>query len=150
MKPRTIVLAGAGLVGATALAVAGSALAMSSSPSSRASVRANPAHVQQVSLTIVNDRVVPATGGIAIAPGVPVRVTVWNHTREYHTITIPGLHVSALILPAHGGSARKTTFTFTAHRYGVFGWYCTFCRQGLHGHHHAMTGKIYAIISIAP
>lgn len=148
MKPRKMLLTGAGLVGAAALALAGSALAMSSH--SRASVPANPAHTQQVSLTIINDRVVPATGGIAIAPGVPVRVTVWNHTREYHTITIPGLHVSALILPAHRGSARKTTFTFTAHQYGVFGWYCTFCKHGLHGHHHAMTGKIYAIISVVP
>jgi hypothetical protein len=150
MRPRKMLLTGAGLVGATALAFAGSALATSSATRSGASAAGNPAHTQHVSLTIINDRVVPATGGIAIAPGVPVRVTVWNHTREYHTITIPGLHVSALILPAHEGSARKTTFTFTAYRFGVFSWYCTFCKHGLHGHHHAMTGKIYAIISVEP
>ena len=148
MRPRKMVVAGVGLTIAAALALAGSALATSSASNSRAPVTVKR-HTQQVSLTIINDRVFPTAGSIAIAPGVPVRVTVWNYTREYHTITIPGLRVSAVILPAHKGSARRTAFTFTAHRYGTFSWYCVFCKRGLHGREHVMSGRIYAIINPA-
>lgn len=147
MKPRTLVATGVGLMIVAALAFAASALATPSSSTARVSTK-RP-HVQHVSLTISDDRVFPTGGSIAIAPGVPVRVTVWNLTSEYHTITIPGLHVSAVILPAHEGSARRTVFTFTADRYGTFRWYCVFCKNGLHGRQHAMAGRIYAVINPA-
>jgi heme/copper-type cytochrome/quinol oxidase subunit 2 len=107
-------------------------------------------HVQQLAITITgqasDERVSPSMGNIAVAAGVQVRITVTNYTREYHTFTIPGLNVSALILPARGQKARKTTFTFTAHRPGTFAWHCAYCAKGVHGVRHPMGGAVYAII----
>ena len=107
-------------------------------------------HVQQVAITITgrgsDEQVSPAMGNIAVAAGVPVRVTVTNSTPEYHTFTIPGLNVSALIPPARGDKLGKATFTFTAYRSGTFKWHCAFCLKGVHGVRHDMRGTVYAII----
>jgi heme/copper-type cytochrome/quinol oxidase subunit 2 len=109
--------------------------------------------IQRVTFTIIgtgtHQRVLPSSGNIAIAAGVPVQVTVVNYSSEYHTFTIPGLHVSALILPAHGQTPAKTRFTFTAQRSGTFKWHCTFCANGAHGRAHEMGGTVYAIIDPA-
>ena len=138
----------AGLV-AAALAASLAGLAFTSSPS-QASVKTAKSRVHALTITIVG----PARGGerltppsnFAVAPGVPVKVTVTNFTREFHTFTIPGLHVSRLILPARGQTPRKTTFTFTPAKGGSFAWFCAICRSGDHGHPHAMGGTIWAII----
>lgn len=84
----------------------------------------------------------------AIEPGLPFTVAFVNHTRQYHTFTVPGLGLSALILPARGNQARTTTVTFTAHTVGVFDWFCTLCPD--HGQQHMtpMHGKVYGIIAI--
>ena len=107
-------------------------------------------HIQRLTITITgragDERVSPSMGNIAVAAGVPVRVTVTNSTPEYHTFTIPGLGVSALIPPARGHTLGKTTFTFTAYRSGTFKWHCAFCVKGVHGVRHDMRGTVYAII----
>jgi heme/copper-type cytochrome/quinol oxidase subunit 2 len=150
MRTANVLLTAAGLATVTAVAFAVSASAAPASPAKAGGSTTTP-HVQKESLTITgattNEGVSPSSGNLAIAPGVPVRVTVTNYTREYHTITIPGLHVSALIFPARGNAARKTTFTFTANEYGTFAWYCGFCTSGAHGHRHMMGGTVYAIIN---
>jgi hypothetical protein len=137
------------LAGAGAVAFAAAALAAPMSPVSTKRSQTWP-HVQKESLTIsgkgASGRVSPSAGNIAVAPGVPVRVTVTNYSRQYHTITIPGLHVSALIFPARGSTPRKTSFTFTAYEYGTYAWTCAFCTTGAHGRRHPMGGIIYAII----
>lgn len=148
MKGSRMLLTGAALAAlaawltASALATSGPAAAVAASPA---------AHVQQLQMTIVGtasvERMFPSQGNIAIAAGVPVRITVTNYTRESHTFTVPGLHVSALIRSAHGNTPTKTTFTFTASRQGVFKWYCAFCITGMHGTPHTMGGTVYAIIN---
>ena len=113
-------------------------------------VSATRPHLQHMSFTIVSlgpgsagDEVAPG-GNFAIAPGVPVRVTVKNFTHQVHTFTVPGLHVNAAILPARGSTPRTTTFTFVAREGGVFAWHCVVC-VGQH-HKHIMAGTVYAII----
>lgn len=109
-----------------------------------AAVRGRP-HVQRVGITIrAGDRV--AESNFALAPGVPVRITVTNYTQEFHTFTVPGLGLSELILPAHGNVARRTTFTFTARRWGSFAWRCVICPSGAHGRPHSMGGTVYLLI----
>lgn len=104
----------------------------------------NP-HVQKVGITIrTGDRVTEAN--IALAPGLPVRVTVTNYTHEFHTFTAPGLGLSELILPARGQTAKETTFSFTAHGWGSFAWHCFICPTRMHGTPHTMGGTIYLII----
>jgi FtsP/CotA-like multicopper oxidase with cupredoxin domain len=114
---------------------------------------AGKAHVQNIALTIAEtggiDRVSGSSENFAIAPGVPVRITVTNRTNENHTFTVPALHVSVLIPAAHGRTAKTTTFTFTAYRSGSFAWYCAFCMGNAHGHPHLMGGTIYAIVDPA-
>jgi heme/copper-type cytochrome/quinol oxidase subunit 2 len=143
----TIVLTVVGLATGIAVAVA-SVSAVAASPP-RQSAGMTP-HVESLSLTIsgshMQQRVSPSSGNIAVAPGVTVRMTITNYTHEYHTFTIPGLHVSALIFPAHGATPRKTTFTFTANQMGTFAWHCAFCQGGFHGHQHPMGGDVFAII----
>lgn len=149
MKRATMLLTGAALSAALAALLAASALA---TPAGSAGARkaAGRPHVQHVQLTIVgtatDEQVSPSMGNLAIAAGVPVRVTVTNFTDEYHTFTIPGLHVSALIRPAQGQTPTKTTFTFTASKTGKYAWHCVFCASGAHGHPHSMGGTVYAII----
>ncbi len=143
------VLLTVGLAGAAAVALAAFTLVTPASSTSAREARGGSA-VQQKALRISGaeamERTAPSSGNLAIAPGIPVRLTVTNYTREFHTITIPGLHVSALIFPARGKTPRKTTFTFTARGYGVFDWYCAVCTSGTHGLRHMMGGTIYAIV----
>ena len=102
-------------------------------------------HVQQVALTIQSgDRMIEPN--FALAPGVPVRITITNFTHEFHTLTIPGLHVSALIGPSVGHTPRVTTVAFTTHATGPYDWHCVICPSGAHGVRHAMGGTIYMII----
>ena len=148
MKAIQVLLAGGGLAAIAAASLTAPALATpvaSRNPATRA------AHVQTFAVTIRSsglgdaERVSPES--IAIAPGVPVRVTVTNFTREFHTFTIPGLHLSRLIFPANGQTPRKTTFTFTARVGSSFAWYCVLCKHdGAGPHHQQMGGTVYVII----
>ncbi len=106
-------------------------------------LRGNP-YVQKVEITILKGDRVPESN-IALAPGVPVRITVTNYTREFHTFTVPGLGLSELILPARGHTATKTTFGFTAHGWGSFAWRCVICPTRMHGTPHTMDGTVYLI-----
>jgi heme/copper-type cytochrome/quinol oxidase subunit 2 len=150
MKRARTLLTGVALSSMIAAVLTASALATSTA-SAGVPMGVGLPHAQQVALTIVgsamNEQLSPSLGNIAIAAGLPVRVTVTNYTREYHTFTISGLNVSALILPARGQTPRTTTFTFTASRVGVFRWYCVFCAEGKHGKPHTMGGTVYVIIN---
>jgi hypothetical protein len=102
-------------------------------------------HPQRVSIVIqAGDRVLAPN--FALAPGVPVRLTVVNFTREFHTFTIAGLKVSALIRPAVGQTPRTTIVAFTPQASGVYTWHCVICPSGAHGRRHAMGGDVYVII----
>lgn len=128
------------------LAVVGSSLALSLAvvPAPRATPAAK-VHMQKVSLTILpGDRVVEPN--VALAPGLPVRVTVTNTTHEFHTFVVPALGLSRLILPADRHGARKTTFSFEPRLLGSVAWYCVICPTGTHGPRHAMRGTLYLII----
>ncbi len=81
---------------------------------------------------------------IAVEPGVPVELTFVNSTREFHTFTVPGLRFSAVILPGRPSAPRVVHVTFTPRAYGVFRWYCVFCKE-VH-HDGPMGGMVYAII----
>jgi hypothetical protein len=138
-------LVGFSLIGLAAALFAMSATAVWGSPSVTASK-----HVQHVSLTITSlghgatgDEVTPFAN-FAIAPGVPVRITVTNFTRMVHTFTVPGLNVSRAIKAAKGDVPGRTTFTFVTHESGVFAWMCLVC-VGRH-HQHRMAGTMYAIL----
>ena len=92
-------LAATGFVAATA---ALSGFSASAAPTTGQSVLPQ---VQNVSITIrAGDQVFAPN--FALAPGVPVRLTVVNFTHEFHTFTDARLKVSALILPALGQSPR--------------------------------------------
>ena len=84
----------------------------------------------------------------AVEPGLPVHVTFTNYTGKFHTFTVPGLRVSALIRPAHGNTPTTTTVTFTAHEYGAFSWACLLCPGEEAGNGMAMRGKIYAMMQV--
>lgn len=103
-------------------------------------------HPQRVELTITAGDHLDA-GNIALAPGVPVRMTVINLTDEFHTFTVSALGISKLILPASGTTPRRTTFTFTPRKPGWFVWHCLICPSGMHGRPHDMSGRLYLIIS---
>ena len=107
-------------------------------------------HVQRATITIL-----PSTAGaeavarnpnIAVAIGIPVKITIRNFTHQFHTFTIPGLHKNALAGPARGSAPSTTVVTFTARESGPFAWYCVLCRHGGHGRAHEMGGLIYATI----
>ena len=75
----------------------------------------------------------------AVQPGVPVTITVVNHTLDPHTLTVPDIGFSVFIRPGVKGAPSRTRFAFTSEKRGVFRWKCVFC-----GRH--MSGQIYAII----
>jgi hypothetical protein len=121
------------------------AAALAASPGSAMRPSTSP-HVQQVNMTILpGDRMLE--GNIALAPGVPARMTVTNYTRDSHTFTVPGLHVNEIIRPAHGNAPTQTTFTFTPDGWGTFAWHCAICPSGIHGKHHIMSGSLYVIVN---
>lgn len=102
--------------------------------------------VQKAELTILpGDRV--AEPNIALAPGIPVRMTVINATHEFHTFTVPALGLSRLIPPAHAHGAAKVTFTFETSLWGSLAWYCLICPTGRHGPPHEMRGALYLIVA---
>ena len=113
------------------------------------SVAAAPArsHEQKISVTIMAGDHLYAGGNYAIAPGIPVRITVTNYTRETHTFTVPGLHLSELVHPASMHGPSTTTFTITAHSWGAFAWRCLICPSGIHGREHQMAGILYVIVN---
>ena len=154
MTTKNILLAGGGLAAiAAAATLTASAWA---TPTGARNPATRAAHVQKLAVTIrpsVQRGVeLVSPENIALAPGVPVRVTVTNLTREFHTFTVPGLHVSRLIFPAGRRTPRKTTFTFTAREGGSFVWYCLFCRNDGSEHRRQMGGTVYVIIdpSVVP
>lgn len=101
--------------------------------------------VQNASITVrAGDQVVEPN--LALAPGVRVRLAVINYTHEFHTFTIAGLKVSALILPAVGHTPKTTLVTFTPRATGALKWRCVICPSGMHGLRHAMEGEVYLII----
>ena len=125
----------------TALAALGGFSASAATPSGASAFP----QAQLVSITLrAGDRV--AAPNFALAPGVPVRLTVLNYTHEFHTFTISGLDVSALILPALGQTPRTTVVTFTPRTTGAFRWHCAICPSGMHGIRHDMSGEVYLII----
>ena len=120
------------------------ALALVAATSVAGAAPGGNSYVQKVGITILTgDRVTEAN--VALAPGVPVRITVTNYTREFHTFTVPGLGLSELILPARGHTPRETTFSFTPHQWGSFAWHCVICPTRMHGTPHTMGGTIYLI-----
>jgi hypothetical protein len=129
------------------LAAVGSSLVLSlalAAPVTGSAARAD-GHVQNVEFTILpGDRIVEPN--VALAPELPVRLTVTNTTHEFHTFTLPGLGISRLILPAGEHGARKTTFTFTLDTWGPVAWYCVICPSGKHGGSHKMGGTLYVIV----
>lgn len=121
------------------------ALALAAAPPGSAQRLPAKPHLQQVSITfLAGDRVLE--GNLALASGVPVRVTVTNFTHEFHTFTVPSFHLSKLVLPARGQAPARTTFTFTPHKRGVVAWQCVICPSGIHGRHHRMGGNLFLII----
>ena len=98
---------------------------------------------QRVTIHILHStggREVVLDPNVAIIPGVPVRLTIINSSNEFHSFTIPQLHVNAVVMPA-----RATTISFTAPGVGVYHWRCDFCPTV----HHAgsMGGTIYALVT---
>ncbi len=133
------------IVTVAALALAGQALAAPAASTTRPRVQHLTVTILP-SITAMADERVPLEN-VAIEPGIPVRLVLVNHTRLFHTFTVPELHVSALVGPAHGSVPGKTTVTFTTYRYGVFDWDCVLCPHS-HGQSMTMGGKIYSIIGI--
>ena len=82
---------------------------------------------------------------LAVWPGEKIVLKIRNYSHGFHTFTVPALGVSALILPAKGTSPRMTLVTFLAPKHGVVDWLCVICPSGVHGKHHAMRGKLYAM-----
>lgn len=122
------------------------ALALVAATSVAGAAPGGTAYVQKVGVTILmGDRVTEAN--IALAPGLPVEITVTNYTREFHTFFVPGLGLSELILPARGHTPRETTFSFTPHQWGSFAWHCSICPSGMHRQPHSMAGILYLIIN---
>jgi heme/copper-type cytochrome/quinol oxidase subunit 2 len=97
---------------------------------------------QRVTMHITKGDVV-TDGNIAVVPAVPVRLTVINATRDFHSFTIPQLHVNAVVMPGSPSHPRATTITFTAPQVGAYRWHCDFCPAV----HHAggMSGMLYAL-----
>jgi hypothetical protein len=83
----------------------------------------------------------------AVEPGLPVRITFTNYTRQMHTFTVPGLGVSAVIDAARGRAPARTVVTFTPHSYGAFAWSCLLCPDD-GSSRGSMRGTVYAIIQV--
>ena len=125
-------------------AFASAALALSAAAVARATPTPQQ-HAQNVSITIrAGDRITEPN--VAVAPDVPIRITVTNLTHDFHTFTIPQMHLSELVKPAHGTTPGTTTFTITLQQWGAIAWHCVICPSGVHGRVHNMSGTLYAII----
>ena len=119
------------------------AIALSTVPAASASAPS----VQRLTITIAlgDQEALPAN--FAVRPGVPVVVTFRNYTHSFHTFAIRALGVSVLIAPAKGGAPAVTRARFTVPEYGVYTWSCLICASGAHARMHAMTGRIYSIVT---
>ena len=80
------------------------------------------------------------SANFAVQPGVPVTITVVNYTQRPHTLTVPGLGSSFFIRAGKNSAPVKTSFSFTADKYGIFRWHCALPCGG------DMSGYVYAII----
>lgn len=129
------------------IAAAIGGLSVMSATTAQAGTAERPAgtHIQYLSIAIHGGDWI-REANFALAPGVPVRLAVTNFTNEFHTFTIPGLKVSALIRPSVGQAPTTTVVTFTAHAAGAFRWHCVICPSGAHGPRHVMAGTAYVII----
>lgn len=124
------------------MALAAAAFAAPAQPAAAPSVAPR---TQAITITIrAGDSVVQPN--FALAPGVPVRVTFVNRTREVHTFTVPELNVSVLVQPATAAGPTTTVATFTPSAVGTFAWHCIVCPSGDHGGAHEMGGKLYVLI----
>jgi hypothetical protein len=133
-----LVLVGSG-VGGAAAATASAGQPVATNGAGNGPVLANhPFSIAIYPRGIRHEHVLSAN--FAVQPGVPVKITVVNYTRRPHTLTVPGLDSSFLIRAGRSGAPVKTSFSFTADKYGVFRWHCALPCGG------DMSGYVYAII----
>jgi heme/copper-type cytochrome/quinol oxidase subunit 2 len=92
----------------------------------------------------VRDREVVRDANIAVVPGEPVTLTLVSTSREFHTFTIPRLHVNVLVTPGSVGHPHATHVTFIARQVGMYAWFCELC-PAVH-HEGGMGGTVYALI----
>lgn len=79
--------------------------------------------LQRVEIVITDHGADLATpSNFVVRAGIPVAVTVVNHTREAHTFTSEGLGVNELV-PAARSAPTRITFTVLP-RKGTFRWRC--------------------------
>ena len=141
MKRLVIWLAALGAGAVLALSACGSGGAQDTSTQSGATTKAILGS-HPITITVYpegphGEHVSPAN--FAVQPGVPVTITVVNHTLQPHTLTVPDIGFGVFIRPGAKGAPSTTRFAFTSDKQGVFRWKCVFC-----GRH--MSGQIYAII----
>jgi hypothetical protein len=103
--------------------------------------------MQELTVRIVGpshtrDEASPAN--FAVRPDLPVRVTIYNYTRQVHTFHSPGLGLAKIVLAGAPDTPRKLSFAFTPGRRGVFHWLCVPCNE----EDHFMGGSVYAIIRV--
>lgn len=137
----------------TALAVAGlgiGLIAVSSATAAR-----QPVRVQHVALVVKSDSeharkgpdgkwhdaLLPAS--FKVRAGEQVVVTVYNYDSGPHSFAVPGLHINTILMGGSATAPHKTTFTFTAHKRGVYAWHCDpKCDPWAMKHDGFMRGKI--------
>lgn len=140
MKGSVIGLAALGASAALALSACGGGGApdeLGTTGASRAILGSHPITIAIYPEGSHGEHVTP--GNFAVQAGVPVTITMVNHTRQPHTLTVPDLGFSVFIRPGAKASPSKTIFAFTSNKRGVFRWFCGFCGK-------KMSGQIYAII----
>ena len=92
----------------------------------------------------VNNREVVHDANIAVIPGEPVRLTIVSTSREFHTFTIPRLHVNVVVAPGSPAHPHATRVSFVARQAGTYRWYCELC-PAVH-HEGGMGGTVYALV----
>lgn len=94
--------------------------------------------------TAVGNREVVRDANIAVIPGEPVSLTIVSTSREFHTFTIPRLHVNVVVAPGSPAHPHATHVSFIARQAGTYGWYCELC-PAVH-HEGGMGGTVYALV----
>lgn len=94
---------------------------------------------QSIVLALKDPEVHEVDYNLAVRPGIPVRLTIVNPTRETHTFTVPELGINQIVPPALAGTPIRVVVTFTA-PYGALHWECEPC-------HGEMSGTIYGVIT---
>jgi plastocyanin len=92
----------------------------------------------------VNDREVVRDANIAVIPGEPVALTIVSTSRQFHTFTIPRLHVNVVVAPGSPAHPHATRVSFVARQAGTYNWYCELC-PAVH-HEGGMGGTVYALV----